>query len=343
MKTSSFSFELPEHLIAQYPSAERDKSRIFVLDRQSDVYRHAAVLQLADFLEPGTVVVRNNSRVRKARIYARREDTKGEVEFLFLRQADPCTWHAITSKTKRQHPGSRYLFPGNITGMITGEHHDDGCTVKTVQLDQAVGEAYFTSYGHMPLPPYIRREDGELDEARYQTAYAKIPGSAAAPTAGLHFTNEVEASLLDKSIEIVEVTLHVGLGTFLPIRSDDIEDHRIHSETCTLGEDEADKLNRAKHAGRKIAAVGTTSMRTLETMWNGREFLPGTKDTSLYITPGYDFGAVDILFTNFHTPKSSLLVLVAAFAGYERTMAAYKEAVRLSYRFYSYGDAMLIL
>lgn len=343
MKTSSFSFDLPEHLIAQYPAETRDSSRLFVLDRKTGSYHHSSTSHLADFLEAGTVVVRNNSLVRKARVYAKREDTGKEVEFLFLRQVNQHTWEAVTSKAKRQHPGRTYRFPGDLSGVITDERHDEGSTIKTVLFDRAVGEAYFASYGHMPLPPYIRREDAPLDESRYQTSYAKVPGSAAAPTAGLHFTAEVESSLHKKSIEIIEVTLHVGLGTFLPIRSDDITDHRMHSETCTLSRDAAAMLTRAKREGRKIAAVGTTSMRTLETMWNNKEFEHGTRDTSLYITPGYTFGAVDILFTNFHTPKSSLLVLVAAFAGYEKTMDAYREAVRLSYRFYSYGDAMLII
>jgi S-adenosylmethionine:tRNA ribosyltransferase-isomerase len=342
MKTSDFSFDLPPDRIAQHPPAIRGSSRLLVLHRGAEgVNEHAAIRDLPRFVDSGSIVVTNDSRVRKARLYGEAEKSGGKVEFLLLRKAEGDEWEAMVSKGKRQRPGRRYTFPGGVQGTIT--HEREG--TKVVRFSPPVDDAYLEVHGHVPLPPYIKREDAPEDAERYQTVFAHEPGSVAAPTAGLHFTEEILASLRERGATVTSVTLHVGLGTFAPIRADRIEEHRMHEEEYEIGEETARAVTLARREGRPVLAVGTTSMRTLESAWDpaAGALRAGRGVTSLYVTPGFTFRVVDHLLTNFHTPRSSLLVLVSAFAGRERILAAYQEAVERGYRFFSYGDAMLIV
>lgn len=355
MKTDDFNFDLPETSIAQYPPKRRGDSRLLVLDRAGSAaaqpdrihQTHSMVKDLLRFLEPGTLMVFNDSKVRKARIYGTALETGAVVEFLLLepltRQNGPsavsASWRAMTSKAKKQKIGKSYIFPDGLKGTIVGEEDDE----KIIEFDEALGDQYLEANGHMPLPPYIKREDEVSDSERYQTVYAKVTGSAACPTAGLHFTQPLLDSLSSAGIDIEWVTLHVGLGTFLPVRVDEVERHRMHEEWYTVSEKTAAAVNAAKKEGRKVLAVGTTSLRTLESAWDPSAGLrSGSSSTSIFIYPGYRFNVVDQLFTNFHTPKSTLLMLVAAFAGREAILDTYAEAIREGYRFFSYGDAMLI-
>jgi S-adenosylmethionine:tRNA ribosyltransferase-isomerase len=244
----------------------------------------------------------------------------------------------VCSKAKRQKIGRKYLFPGELAGTIISDRVDE----KIIEFSAPIGDEYFDRYGHVPLPPYIKREDTKADEQRYQTVYAKRTGSAASPTAGLHFTPEILSSLRDRGIEIAHVTLHVGLGTFLPVRTENIEDHRMHEEWFEISPEIANRVNAAKKEGRAILAVGTTSLRALESAWYDGALHSGSYSTRIFIYPGFEFHVVDQLFTNFHTPKSTLLMLVSAFAGRERILEAYRSAIEKQYRFFSYGDAMLI-
>lgn len=346
MRTDDFNFELPEELIAQYPVEKRGESRLFVLDRGTGGRTHSMVADLSGFLEPGTVMVFNDSRVRKARLYGKALDTGAKVEFLLLSpvtgQAGPTaassSWIAMTSKARKQKPGRCYVFPGGIEGRIASEKADE----KIIEFDSPVGDEYLNAHGHIPLPPYIRREDEASDSERYQTVYARATGSAACPTAGLHFTGGILDSIATGGVDIEWVTLHVGLGTFLPVRVEQIEHHRMHEEWYSISEKTASAVNAAKREGRKVLAVGTTSLRTLESAWEPSGLRAGVSSTSIFIYPGYRFNVVDQLFTNFHTPRSTLLMLVSAFAGRETILDAYGEAIRKGYRFFSYGDAMLI-
>ncbi len=338
MKTSDFSFDLPEDLIAQKPSGRRGDDRLFVLDRAAGTRVHATMAKLADFVPEGALMVFNDSRVRKARIPAQ-ADTGARVEFLFTRRTGDREWEAMCQKLKKQVVGKRYLFPDGIEGEIIALGDD----VRTLRLSADPDEAWFERNGHVPLPPYIKRDDEAPDAERYQTVYARDHGSVAAPTAGLHFTDAVFASLDARGVERVFVTLHVGMGTFLPVRTENVADHRMHFERYTISENTSREIEAAKRDGRPVVAVGTTSVRTLESAWSGDGFRNLEGDTDIFITPGYRFKVVDKLFTNFHTPESTLLMLVSAFAGRELILSAYAEAVRERYRFFSYGDAMLIL
>jgi S-adenosylmethionine:tRNA ribosyltransferase-isomerase len=348
VRTDDFSFDLPEELIAQYPPERRGESRLLVLDRDSGRREHSRAARLADFLEPGTLMVFNDSRVRKARIYGEALDTGAKTEFLLLRRAGDGAWEAVATKLRRQRPGRRYAFPEGVTAEVLGPGASGagvGGRSDTVIISFQPGltEGYLERVGHVPLPPYIRREDGPEDDERYQTIYSREIGSAAAPTAGLHFTEALLSELDAKGIRRASVTLHVGLGTFLPVRSETIEGHRMHEEEYSVPEATAREVTAAKAEGRPVLAVGTTSLRTLESAWSPGEGLrPGAGRTSIFIYPGYRFDAVDELFTNFHTPQSTLLMLVSAFAGRDSILEAYAEAVRERYRFFSYGDAMLI-
>ncbi|MDR1301313.1 MAG: tRNA preQ1(34) S-adenosylmethionine ribosyltransferase-isomerase QueA [Treponema sp.] len=339
MKPTDFSFELPDHLIAQFPSAARGSSRLMVLNRRTGSWVHQQVADVPDLLEPGSLMVFNNSKVRNARVLGISKAQGTPVEFLLLKPLDDHTWLTMTQRTKRRRLGSRYLFADEREGEITGE---DG-VYRLLRFDRPVDEAWLDRYGHVPLPPYIKREDTLLDRERYQTVYAKPTGSTAAPTAGLHFTKELLEALSQRGIECVFITLHVGLGTFLPVRTAYIEDHPMHEEVFSIDRPSARQITRAKTEGRKIIAVGTTSVRTLESAWKNGGIEPGAGTTALFIYPGYTFNVVDALFTNFHTPESTLLMLVSAFAGREPMLAAYQAAIQEEYRFYSYGDAMLIL
>jgi S-adenosylmethionine:tRNA ribosyltransferase-isomerase len=339
MKTSDFSFELPEHLIAQYPVAERGASRLMTLNRETRESRHLRVADLPDILERGTLLVFNNSRVRKARLLGTSLGTGARVEFLLLKRLDERTWQAIAQRAKRRRAGSGYVFSDGTEAEITGE---DG-EYRNIRFDKPIDDNWLDQYGHIPLPPYIKRADTAEDDERYQTVYAKNVGSTAAPTAGLHFTEKILAKLRAKNIETAFVTLHVGLGTFLPVREENIEDHTMHEEIFSIDEAAASSVERAKNEGRRVIAVGTTGVRTLESAWKDGRFVRGDGATSIFIYPGYAFKVIDGLFTNFHTPKSSLLMLVSAFAGREFILERYREAIKKEYRFFSYGDAMLIV
>ncbi len=353
MRTEDFSFDLPEELIAQYPAERRGESRLLVLDRGSGRRSHSMVRDLASMIEPGTLMVFNDSRVRKARIYAEALDTGARVEFLLLRSLGSSAWEAAATKLKRQRPGRRYRFAEGVEAQIitaeaAGLGGDQGLDTRILSFDPPIDEDYLERNGHVPLPPYIKRDDAGTDAERYQTVYARELGSAASPTAGLHFTHELLESLAVRGVESASVTLHVGLGTFIPVRTKSLEEHSMHEESYSVPEATASAVRRAKAEGRPVLAVGTTSLRGLESAWaRGRELgsdgiVAGSGNTRIFIYPGYSFGVVDALFTNFHTPKSTLLMLVSAFAGRELIMESYAEAVAMRYRFFSYGDAMLI-
>jgi S-adenosylmethionine:tRNA ribosyltransferase-isomerase len=371
MKLSDFSFELPVSLIAQYPPEERGQSRLMLLSRLSGKREHRMVGELPEILSAPELrgkdggpplLVFNNSKVRKARLVGVSLESGASVEFLLLEKIQSslliahCSfvWKTLVQHAKRRKPGSRYAFY-DATGaeIARAEITDQADTeFRFLAFDREIDDAWLDRYGHIPLPPYIKRQDVPADAERYQTVYADATGSAAAPTAGLHFTRELLERLGAAGIETAFITLHVGLGTFLPVREDCIEDHVMHSETFTIDDKTAAKIESAKAEGRKIIAVGTTSARTLESAWassglhyplttNNHPLLTGT--TSIFIYPGYQFKVIDALFTNFHTPESTLLMLVSAFAGRELILESYAEAIGEGYRFFSYGDAMLIV
>ena len=337
MKTRDFSFDLPPELIAQFPPERRGDSRMLVLDRGDSSITHSSVSSLPDFLEEGTVMVFNDSRVRKARIFGE-ADTGGKVEFLLLEERTPGVWEAIVEKSKKQRIGKEYAFPGGMSGKIAASEGNR----KIVMFDPPPDEGYFERFGHMPLPPYIKREDQSSDALRYQTIYSHETGSVAAPTAGLHFTEGILSALAARGIQVCYVTLHVGIGTFLPMRTEEVESHTMHRESYLIPEETARLVNLAKSEGRPVCAVGTTSVRTLESGRREEGLAAGPGNTSLFIYPGYRFGIVDRMFTNFHTPESTLLVMVSAFAGSELIKTAYAAAIENRYRFFSYGDCMLI-
>lgn len=345
MLTKDYSFELPAELIAQEPVERRGDERLLHLDRTTGAWEDLHMADLPSLLRPGDVLVINNSRVRKARCYGM-TDNDGKVEFLFLEEDGDGVWSAMVTKAKKQKEGRRYRFHDRSDGSLAATARiigtaEDG--TKRVVFDEPIDEDFFSRCGHVPLPPYIKREGGWQDEGRYQTVYATQSGSVAAPTAGLHFTPELLGQVRDRGVEIHEVTLHVGAGTFLPVRSENIEDHHMHFERCTVSQETADAINKAKTEGRRIVAVGTTSVRTLESAADREGHLRAmTMRTDIFIHPPYRFKIVDALLTNFHTPESTLLMLVSALAGREHILAAYKHAVEERYRFFSYGDAMFI-
>ncbi|MDR0563145.1 MAG: tRNA preQ1(34) S-adenosylmethionine ribosyltransferase-isomerase QueA [Spirochaetaceae bacterium] len=340
MKTADFSFELPKALIAQVPPAERGTSRLMLLNRSERGIAHYRVGDLPDLLPKDSLLVFNNSKVRKARLTGTALAGGAEAEFLLLYPSDDgITWKTMTQRAKRRRAGSAYRFPGGVAGEITGE---DGA-YRFLRFDRPIGDEWLERYGRMPLPPYIKRDGTKQDDERYQTVYAETPGSAAAPTAGLHFTEVLLDALRARGVETLFVTLHVGLGTFLPVRTERIEAHVMHEERYSIGADAARRITSAKSQGKPLIAVGTTSLRTIESAWRDGALCAGEGLTSIFIYPGYQFKAVDGLFTNFHTPESTLLMLVSAFAGLDFIMESYHTAVQKEYRFFSYGDAMLIL
>lgn len=348
---SDYYYELPEELIAQTPAQKRDDARLFVLDRASKSFTHRYFHDIGDYLSPGDILVINNSKVLPARLLGNRfrknaagkyTDALGSaVELLLLeRKSDNC-WEAISRPGAKTLPGTKLSFGG---GKLLGEIKEvtpDGGRIVEFSYD---GEfmALLDEIGEMPLPPYIHARSAAKD--RYQTVYAKYDGSAAAPTAGLHFTEALLRSLEEKGVVIVPVTLHVGLGTFRPVKETDITKHKMHREYCTVSADSAERYNAARKAGGRVFSVGTTSCRTLESFADEDGFLiPGEKYTDIFIYPGYRFKAVDALITNFHLPESTLLMLVSAFSDRETILNAYRCAVENRYRFFSFGDAMLIL
>jgi S-adenosylmethionine:tRNA ribosyltransferase-isomerase len=327
-----------------------------VLDRESGRREHRMVGDLPGLLEPGSLLVFNDSRVRKARLLGKSLDTGAGAEFLLIDKLEGGgLWRVMARHAKRRRPGSRYVFtgPAGGDGGVAAEIAGDEGEFKLLRFDQPIDDAWLDRYGHIPLPPYIKREDRLSDGERYQTIYASQTGSVAAPTAGLHFTRPLLAALEAAGMETAFITLHVGLGTFLPVRTENIEDHLMHRESYRIDDETASRIEQARTAGRRIVAVGTTSLRTLESAWenesreheSGRgtgRLRRGEGSTSIFIYPGYTFKAVDQLFTNFHTPLSTLLMLASAFAGRELILESYREAIRERYRFFSYGDAMLI-
>ncbi len=342
MKTSDFNFELPEELIAQRPSGERGNDKLMFLNKTSGTVEHYKMEDLVDLVAPGTVMVFNNSRVRRSRCYGIKISSGREQEFMFLNPVgDGSSWNTMVKGAKKVKVGNEYKFSDGSVGKILSV--EEGSEFRTITFEAPLDEEWFNRNGHIPLPPYIRREDDDTDSERYQTVYARETGSSAAPTAGLHFTPELMKKLKDKGAELCYVTLHVGLGTFLPVREESIENHKMHTEYYTVTQDVADRISLAKKEGRPVLAVGTTSVRTLESASdeNGN-LIPGTRGTNIFMYPGYRFKVVDQMFTNFHTPESTLIMLVSAFAGKENIMSAYHLAVENRYRFFSYGDCMLI-
>ncbi|MCI6365986.1 MAG: tRNA preQ1(34) S-adenosylmethionine ribosyltransferase-isomerase QueA [Spirochaetia bacterium] len=345
MLLTDFNFNLPEELIAQHPSGVRGQDKLMLLNRQTGAVEHHQMADLPDLILPGTLMIFNNSKVRRARCYGIKETTGREQEFMFLNQIDRegHVWNTMVKGAKKQKPGMRYSFPDGSIGTIIDHPGNASTEFRAMHFDFVITEEWFERNGHIPLPPYIKRSDTDEDSERYQNVYAQETGSAACPTAGLHFTEEMLARLTEKGIDREFVTLHVGLGTFLPVREEKIEDHKMHEEVFTVPQITADKINQAKKEGRPILAVGTTSVRTLESASDENGIVKaGTSSTRIFMYPGYKFKVVNQMFTNFHTPESTLIMLVSAFAGRENILSAYEKAVENRYRFFSYGDCMFI-
>ena len=340
MKISEFNYELPEELIAQTPIEKRDESRLMVLDREKQTIEHKVFKDIIDYLEPGDCLVRNNTKVLPARLYGKKE-TGAHVEFLLLNRIEGDIWESIVRPGNKLHVGTKVIFG---EGLLESEILDimPGGTRKVQFKYQGIFNEILDKIGLMPLPPYIHEELKEND--RYQTVYAKYEGSAAAPTAGLHFTEDLLKKLEEKGVKIANVTLHVGIGTFRPVKVENIEEHDMHSEHFYIKQEDVDKINEAKRQGKKVIAVGTTSCRVLETIASEENGMvePIEGDTKIFIYPGYKFKCIDGLITNFHLPESTLLMLVSALAGKEYIMKAYNEAVKERYKFFSFGDAMFI-
>lgn len=339
MKRTDFSYDLPKELIAQTPIERRDCSRLMLLDKNTGDIGHHHFYDLPDFLRPGDCLVMNNSRVLPARLFGKRK-TGGAVEVLLLTDKGDSIWECLTRPGRKTQPGTDIFFgDGELTATVVGEaaggnklvkFHYDGIFIEILE-----------KLGRMPLPPYIHEE--LEDSERYQTVYSKELGSAAAPTAGLHFTPELLEKLENMGVSLAYVTLHVGLGTFRPVKEDDIEDHDMHSEYCVITQETADKINKTRKSGGRVIAVGTTSCRTIESVAGEDGHIdPWSGWTNIFIYPGYKFKCLDGLITNFHLPESTLIMLVSALAGREHVLAAYEEAVRERYRFFSFGDAMFI-
>lgn len=340
LSTRDFYFELPKELIAQEPLKERSSSRLLIYNRAEKSITDGHFSDIKGILRPGDVLVRNFTRVIPARLFGTRPDTGGVMEFLLLKRLDAHTFEALVRPGKRAKPGIRYKVSDELSIEI-GERTDADGRVLTLHYD-GILEEILDRVGNMPLPPYITKRLEEKE--RYQTVYAKVNGSAAAPTAGLHFTNELFAELRDMGVLVVDILLHVGLGTFRPVSVENVEDHKMHSEYYEVTPEAAEEINRARRNGGRIFAVGTTSSRTLETVTDENGVVhPGSGWTDIFITPGYKFKAVDALITNFHLPESTLLMLVSALCSREEMMDVYKHAVESRYRFFSFGDAMLIV
>ncbi len=339
MKKSDFYYDLPEELIAQTPIEPRCSSRLLVLDRGKEELEHRHFYDIIDYLHEGDCLVLNNTRVLPARIYGTRRDTGAVVEFLLLKQLGGSEWEALAGPGKKARVGCCFDF-GKVMSCEVVSVKEDGNRIIRFTHEGNFFEA-LDRVGEMPLPHYIteRLEDRE----RYQTVYSKELGSAAAPTAGLHFTEELLACIKEKGVDIAYVTLHVGLGTFRPVKEENITEHKMHTESYCISAEAADKINAARARGGRVICVGTTSCRTLESAASSGGIRECSGSTDIFIYPGYKFKCMDALITNFHLPESTLIMLVSAFAGYDRTMSAYKTAVTEKYRFFSFGDAMLIL
>ncbi len=339
MKVKDFDYYLPEELIAQTPIEKRDESRLMVLDKKAKTIEHRHFKNILEYLEPGDVLVRNNTKVIPARLYGQKE-TGAKVEFLLLNNIEKDIWECIVRPGNKLHIGTKVIF-GN--GLLVAEILDTmpGGTRKVEFHYDGIFNEILDKIGLMPLPPYIHESLKEKE--RYQTVYAKYEGSAAAPTAGLHFTPELLEEIQKKGVEIANVTLHVGIGTFRPVKEKTVEEHEMHSEHFYIKQEDAEKINKAKKEGHRVIAVGTTSCRVLESIADENGYVEETEgDTQIFIYPGYKFKCLDALITNFHLPQSTLLMLVSALAGKDYIMESYNEAVKEKYRFFSFGDAMFI-
>ena len=340
MKRQDFFYELPEELIAQDPLADRESSRLLVLDKESGVISHHVFREITDYLSEGDCLVINDTKVLPARLIGSKEGTNAKIEILLLKRRENNIWETLVKPGKKAKPGTRIIFGG---GILTGEVVDvveEGN--RLIQFTyEGIFEEILDQLGQMPLPPYITHQ--LEDKNRYQTVYAAHTGSAAAPTAGLHFTPQLLEKIEAQGVEIAKVTLHVGLGTFRPVKVDEITDHHMHSEFYQINEEAAEKINRARENGKRVICVGTTSCRTVESAAGEDGRLRACSGwTEIFIYPGYQFKVLDCLITNFHLPESTLIMLVSALAGREQVLGAYEEAVRERYRFFSFGDAMLI-
>ena len=340
MKVKDFWYDLPQELIAQDPLSDRSSSRLLVLDRESGQIRHDHFYHLQNYLRPGDCLVLNNTRVIPARLFGVKEETGAAIEILLLKRKSADVWETLVRPGKKARPGAKIVFgDGLLTGEVLEIVEEGNRLIRFTY--EGIFEEVLDQLGQMPLPPYITHE--LKDKNRYQTVYAKYDGSAAAPTAGLHFTPELLDELRAFGVEIAEVTLHVGLGTFRPVKAEEVTDHHMHSEYYEISKESADRINTAKAEGRRVICVGTTSCRTIESAAdeNGR-LSEKSGWTDIFIYPGYQFKVLDGLITNFHLPESTLIMLVSALAGRDHVMAAYEEAVKERYRFFSFGDAMLI-
>lgn len=341
MKTSDFYYDLPKELIAQTPVEPRDSSRMMILNRTDGTVVHKHFYDIIDYLNEGDLIVANDSRVLPARIYGVKAETGARVEFLLLRQISGNRWETLCKPGRKAREGARFSFGDGILTATVAEVKEDGNRVVDFDCDENFFAA-LDKIGKMPLPPYITEE--LKDQERYQTVYSHELGSAAAPTAGLHFTEELMAKIKAKGVKIAYVTLHVGLGTFRPVKVDDVTQHKMHSEHYEIPEETARLINETKQNGGRLIAIGTTSCRTLESVATQYgKIIPCEGFTDIFIYPGYRFKVLDGLVTNFHLPESTLIMLVSAFAGYDNVMNAYKTAVKEQYRFFSFGDAMMIL
>ena len=341
MKTSDFAYDLPEELIAQDPLEDRSSSRLLHLGLGDGSIEHKKFTDVIEYLNPGDCLVINNSKVIPARLYGQREDTGAMIELLLLKRKSADVWETLVKPGKKCRVGARFVFGD---GLLKGEVIDiveEGNRLIRFEFS-GIFEEILDKLGEMPLPPYITHK--LKDKNRYQTVYAKDPGSAAAPTAGLHFTEELLGKIREKGVNIAHVTLHVGLGTFRPVKVDDVTQHHMHSEFYIIEEDQSELINSVKKAGGRVICVGTTSCRTIESAANENGILKaGSGWTDIFIYPGYKFKIMDGLITNFHLPESTLIMLVSAFAGKDKVMRAYEEAVRERYRFFSFGDAMILV
>ena len=340
MKTADFDYDLPQELIAQDPLEQRDSSRLLILDKETGERTHKIFHDIIDYLHEGDCLVINNTKVIPARLIGEREGTGGKVEVLLLKRRSDNVWETLVKPGKKARPGMRLSFGGGLLHAEVQEVVDEGNRLIRFEYE-GIFEEILDQLGQMPLPPYITHQ--LKDKNRYQTVYAKYEGSAAAPTAGLHFTEELLEQIQAKGVKIARVTLHVGLGTFRPVKVEDVTEHHMHTEFYHVSEEAADIINETKKQGGRVICVGTTSCRTIESAADDQGIVHATEgDTDIFIYPGYQFKVLDCLITNFHLPESALLMLVSALAGKENIMAAYREAVEMRYRFFSFGDAMFI-
>lgn len=340
MKTNDFYFDLPEDLIAQVPLKNRDESRLMTLDKNTGEVKHKTFRDILECLNDNDILVLNNTRVIPARLFGFKAETNAEIEILLLSRKDINTWEALTKPAKRLKLGTRIIFGDGLLIGVVKELQEEG--IRTIQFEyEGIFEDVLDRLGNMPLPPYIHEK--LEDKERYQTVYSKVTGSSAAPTAGLHFTPEILLELKNKGVQIEYVTLHVGLGTFRPVKAESIFDHTMHKEYFEIAEDVKNRLNEAKKNGKRIVCVGTTSVRTLESSANIINNLDRDSGwTDIFIYPSYEFKFVDAMITNFHLPESTLIMMISAFAGKDYIMDAYEEAIKEKYRFFSFGDAMYI-